>query len=530
MFLINEQIVISWALTVDPDVVADPSQFDVILITPDGTSTYNIEPGTGWVIPTNVGGVVTKGNVSYTFTPTLPGTYRVQLVTGTQLSYEILDNVRIGSVCEAPLGDPNPIFYPTANILVKEFCGTAPVLIAEANMAGWQDIVALGRGANPDELVILGRYTQTDLNYEQDIGIYNMATDTMTLYVSATATIPLGGFEHATERWAGIDCDPNTGVYVLSPQNSSFIVNEYDTYWTTDFVTWTKQTGVVTTFHGGDFVRWHETFKMWVWASGATTFVSSDGKAWSGQNGVTVADSTSNLGFLEAQPLDPGLNPLGSEWMVFGARNSSAWIAKQTGGAVPLLTTPGTHGLADVRSFSEQNANDGSPWGHTDDEYFTGEFAWTGKQENGVTPTVCLMNQRGEILYTQDTNMYNDWLVASEKDVGQGFPVGPESELTQILSDGYREFTRANGSWWCNRGGSDWWQYESDGPPIGMGWVQTTATPPATLPYQINGTKLGINRHCILRCDQRPLAFASSPAGGDGLDRIYYDVNNDAHQ
>ena len=92
MYLLNAETTIQWELlaTATPPALAD---LDLLFISPGGETTYidsAIDVG-DYTAPTTT----TNGEVLYRFTPQLEGFWRVRLVTGTSLGYQIISKVEM---------------------------------------------------------------------------------------------------------------------------------------------------------------------------------------------------------------------------------------------------------------------------------------------------------------------------------------------------------------------------------------------------------------------------------------------------
>ena len=283
MYLTDEAVTINWEISLTViDAVVPRSYFDIILTVPDGTSTYLVDPTTGYVAPVFTLTVNTLGNVTYTFTPVTPGLHTVQLVTGTSSDHEVLSVHQLYAVCAPALQEAKVEAYSTNNIVVKEACPTVvPQISLARSVTTWWDIQAIGRHADAGKLVVVGEIAFSNTN-SRDIGVLDTATGIITPH--GTGALNDAAIIGTNPSWAGIDCDRRTGIYVLTQETTSG-GSLYPAYWSTDLTTWTAVTSPSTQFHGNGPVLYDDTHEIWYWNSGdSELFVSDDGKTFVSQN------------------------------------------------------------------------------------------------------------------------------------------------------------------------------------------------------------------------------------------------------
>lgn len=521
MYVTDESVTIIWDIAyANRDLTQD--FFDIVLVAPNGSSAYLVDPATSFIPPNLHKGYPSNGILTYDFTPDAPGRWQLKLVTGTAAVHTPIDVVHIFSQCEIPTPSPNNMPFQPATSLIAQ-----PICIPQRTMQyaePWLDIQAVGRGAVRGTIVVAGRFdTGYPLNRAADVGIYTVATNSWQILHGALFNIPIVS---NVSEWAGIDCDRETGVYVLTPQGQTTTNNKYDAYWSTDLLNWTVCASPNTDFHGGDCVRFDNKFKMWLWYSGSQTYVSGDGKTFVSQHGALQVSGTTSIGFTKAMALQANLNPLDDGVSIYPGDFGWAFRGEpQTYPEIPVTSGP-SHGFANMRSISENDFNSGSFFGHTDDIHWEAGVAFS--EPGDSQPRVFMMNERGEIVMHEGDLHLPGWEVLAEKDVGQGFPMAGPNELTDLFAAGVREFFRLNGKFWCNNGGVNWYYYEGE-VPSGYGWVLSDAVPEANIsdefPY-IDGVRTSMNKQTELVVEDESFAYAGAFEGGNGDNYLFVDGAN----
>jgi len=153
MYVVNTALTITWAITSTTEKTVAQSLFDVAVIAPNGTVTYNANPTTGWIEPTKT----VVGSATFTYTPTDRGKYKILLVTGSSSSYTILDTQEITVFCGIPSAKsctrvlPTQVINytcPTFNVVqggidgINDDSADAIIWAFEVTKAGNFDIVA----------------------------------------------------------------------------------------------------------------------------------------------------------------------------------------------------------------------------------------------------------------------------------------------------------------------------------------------------------------------------------------------------
>lgn len=511
MYVTDESVTITWDIAyADRGLTQD--FFDIVLVAPDGSSTYLVDPATTFVTPNLYKGYPSNGTLTYDFNPDAPGRWILKLVNGNAALHTPLDILHIFSQCEIPTPSPNNMPFQPATALVG-----VRICIPDREMQRsppWLDIQALGRGAVKGTIVVAGRYdTANPLNRAADVGIYTIATNSWEILHSALINIPIVS---NVSEWAGIDCDRETGVFVLTPQGQTTSNNKYDAYWSTDLVNWTLCTAPNTDFHGGDCVRFDNKLETWTWFSGSQTYVSDDGKTFVSQHGALqgAGSGTTNIGFTKAMALQANINPLDNGVSIYPGDFGFAYRGEPTSiPEIPMTSGP-SHGLANMRSISENDFNAGSFFGHTDDNDWEAGIAVS--EPGDSQPRVFMMNDRGEIVMNEGDLYLPTWQVIAEADVGQGFPNGGPNELTELGGTGIREFLRIGGKFWCNNGGLSWYCYDGE-VPIGYGWELAPAIPTEndfdSFPYS-DGVRTAMNKQTELVVEDESFAYAGTLEGG----------------
>lgn len=131
MYLLNAVTTIEWEIlpTDTPPALGD---LDLLELAPDGSVTYTDAPIAveNYTPPTSL----LPGTVTYEITPQLEGLYRIRLVTGTAVSYQILskvemfvfDNTTVTSPYTDEIGRPAPYdinFYLQGYVVPSEIYG-----------------------------------------------------------------------------------------------------------------------------------------------------------------------------------------------------------------------------------------------------------------------------------------------------------------------------------------------------------------------------------------------------------------------
>ncbi len=93
MYLQDIELTVTWPIRSLTSNTIIKSLFYVLVVSPNGLSTYYVDPTVSFTAPT----ISTLGSTSYVFTPSIQGVWSVLLVTGIQSSYALVAS------CEVPV-------------------------------------------------------------------------------------------------------------------------------------------------------------------------------------------------------------------------------------------------------------------------------------------------------------------------------------------------------------------------------------------------------------------------------------------
>jgi len=110
MYVKDQPIVITWEIKSASEAYPAQDYFDIVIVDPEGDTTYLVDPFETYVAPNAVAGIANVGVGTYTFTPTERGRWRIKLVTGSAAAYDTLDyiNMYVQGDCITPIQPATP--------------------------------------------------------------------------------------------------------------------------------------------------------------------------------------------------------------------------------------------------------------------------------------------------------------------------------------------------------------------------------------------------------------------------------------
>ena len=465
MYIAGNEITVTWVLA-PTDTPLSASDYDIKVIPSDLNGTYTDAGIINYVAPSEF----FSGSMTYSFTPLTVNRFQLWLTTGTGASYTILDEKNFwvfgasptSVACTRALG---ALSRPGAY-------ADAPPLNITKSTTFWRDIYAVGKHAtDSNKLVFVG---VPAFGEPLAIGVLDRTTGIITEVTDAFNGTTVTGAK-------GIDCDPVSGVYVVSQSNSSG--GFYRAYWSTDLTTWTEITysGWNTQFHGGGEIRYDSNQKLWWLMDDVGTYSSTDGKTFNLQNMEYAPLSSSAMatvkGFLHSGQLTDY-----PETSFFAGNTENPITCRNEGlEASPIVYTKILSGLDPLgKIFSAGNP-----------------ALFGGVATNGSV--VVMSTPSGWMVYST-TGLKNSWVQCAAP--AANTPVsGPENEWIDGTVGGTMGnglLIHINGTWWAPKGTGgpgDWWKYVGD-IPIGSGWAQDDTGPLGTV--EVTSTLLRDPNACRL--------------------------------
>ena len=450
MYTAGEITSINWELILDTiDSTVDQDYFDVIVRLPDGTSTYYTNPTTGWIQPVYTASSRVNGNVTYTITPDFKGLHTIQLVTGTNASYEVLSAVHmyVNCVSEEYVSATEVCGLNTYNELVKCPVDRLSNVVWGRSTTYFLRIEAMGRHADPGKIVIVGALVPTGgFNNYRDIGVMDTTTGVITNIIGALDSC--GGSTNF--RVLGIDCNRNTGVYCVT--TTGFGSQNYPCYYSTDLTTWTTSTYPANNNTGQGPVYYDDLHQLWYWNLGDTRMNTSadDGLNWFTQTIYYEGFGNLNVGRARGYT-DSRLDPFDSGSVFFGGSVGRVYRSKPVPGVAPIFTTtsspPG--GIQEVTHYNDPLISP-RPNSLINPVY------------NYNNQSVHVMTSGAQILTSFDVDGYGDvWEVSSLT-----------NDLRTHSAGFWGEWYYINGSYYAMQSNFDGhWKQTTDGAPTGPDWA-----------------------------------------------------------
>lgn len=348
MYVINESIAITWEIHSQLNKVLTQDLFDVIVIEPDGTSTYYVDPTTAWVAPLYVPGSKTLGSMSYAFTANTPGKWTILLVTGTNAAYTILDAVRVHALCGVNNADISitsacaiPIMAP-----IESCDGEIPFVLAQAPYQ-WTDIFGIcPHLTNSYLIVIIGRIATDAAGSVLKVGILDVRTGVTTILPDALEPdgtgISLGNATGSRTTAAyGLVSLPSEGLYVYAravPYSSPITMssNEYPTFYSTDLITWNESLHIGGTQFSGPGMLKHDPDTNRTWWGGNDIFSSLDGITFYRQYFKNYLENDQVVGQV-SQMLLKGDYAADPDKVIMAGNSSLVFVTEDASQELPIL-------------------------------------------------------------------------------------------------------------------------------------------------------------------------------------------------
>jgi hypothetical protein len=351
----------------------------------------------------------------------------------------------------APTDDPFPgVMCYAAN--------EPPLDISGVQTVPWVSLRSVGRGPLPNTLVISG--TKDTFNQGSDFAIIS-TLDGSELFFYPNPLVP----QHYGSTYQ-VECDPETGVCVVGCTTYAPGSTTYNSFWTTDFVTFTQNN--MNPISGVAGVWFDTNLKMWFCQHFGDTWVSTDGKSWFEQDytrmpGMAVQGTPQLDDFLHSGMRDPEE----LDWCYLANHAERGFhVKKQPTPAAPFSQ------LEFLQDFTIDDANQGVFWG--------------GNPNNPALQSLCtyngsvyMMTSAGQICKSDTPYAYGTWVAIAAQQANAS-----SSELLDIPFSTWRALNVVNGVFWCCRDSGDpgkWMRYDdgsgNGGEPVGYGWVADNTGP-----------------------------------------------------